>query len=943
MINDILKKVTVIGLSTSMVMVSLSSGFAVFAEGKDSFKVSGKITGFTGIDDNLLPVTVVSLTPAHSKTPVCITTGVDEYRLEGVETGEYTLTVAARGEYVTHEYDLTVCSDETFDIEIYELGDVNHDGRISEEDCDFCAVKDPYDVLLADVNYDGIVDEADAELIGQLVNGEIESFPCRPVLITEECQKAIDEKLTVDDAHVLDGRELIVTMDEEVPLAYFLANHAVSDFEVFIGDNEWGVRPFIGLTFEEGYTIEEEASFMSENDHVVYMHPSYFAELIEPSEVRPVDYSSNEDLLLENLELTDDTFALNQYDYYEDMEIWGAWNIVNDNKVRKAKIAVIDCDLNYYHPDLVNVIDPDKCFNAMDYECLDVWSVDGPYRDNFTLNPYDPENMMSNHGTGVISAICAEANNGIGIAGAASVGTNDAVEVYFYNCSSYSPYTGGVIPDINAVYRSILCAISEGVDVINMSFRIIFPSDDQGNYTNFNNLIQSAYDQGITIIAAGGNEGSVDNEHSSYHDNSNGQNYSVYPSDWDQCIAAAGLWRSTDTGMDPYRIQDSKYRRAVYSSYNSSKDIAAFSTDIYIALSNDVDQFEYALAEGTSFSAPVITSVAAMMKAVNPSLTNDQIYNILTKTATDISYHDNTVNEVTNAWGEETAGTGYDIYTGYGMVNAERCVEKALELRDNNRIFGVYPNYVSLPTNSTYQLSWYSVPLSNHIIWSSSDSSVASVNQSGQITAHKYGSVTINATASVSGSITDSIIVQTRYYDVNDMSKYYFNPVYWAADHAITRGYNDVYFGPSETCDRKSVAIFLWRLSGRPEAEGTVSFTDVNYQPSTDTYKAILWASVNGIVNGYSDGTFRPNNPITRKDAAIMLYRLNGRPQISGEMPFQDVIDLNYPESSDTYKSILWASRCGITHGYTDGTFRPLDNCIRADIVTFLYRYASLN
>ena len=72
----------------------------------------------------------------------------------------------------------------------------------------------------------------------------------------------------------------------------------------------------------------------------------------------------------------------------------------------------------------------------------------------------------------------------------------------------------------------------------------------------------------------------------------------------------------------------------------------------------------------------------------------------------------------------------------------------------------------------------------------------------------------------------------------------------------------------------------------------------------------------------------------------IMLYRLAGKPAVSGGVSYADVLELGVNETSDTYRSILWAEKEGITAGYADATFRPLANCLREHIVTFMYRYA---
>jgi hypothetical protein len=70
-----------------------------------------------------------------------------------------------------------------------------------------------------------------------------------------------------------------------------------------------------------------------------------------------------------------------------------------------------------------------------------------------------------------------------------------------------------------------------------------------------------------------------------------------------------------------------------------------------------------------------------------------------------------------------------------------------------------------------------------------------------------------------------------------------------------------------------------------------------------------------------------------------MLYRYEGKPPVSGTLIFPDAIALGYGPETDTYKSIVWGTNLGITKGYSDGTFRPLANCLREHIVTFIFRY----
>jgi hypothetical protein len=63
------------------------------------------------------------------------------------------------------------------------------------------------------------------------------------------------------------------------------------------------------------------------------------------------------------------------------------------------------------------------------------------------------------------------------------------------------------------------------------------------------------------------------------------------------------------------------------------------------------------------------------------------------------------------------------------------------------------------------------------------------------------------------------------------------------------------------------------------------------------------------------------------------------KPAVSGTLKFPDARALGYGPETDTYKSIVWGTQLEITKGYSDGSFKPLANCLREHIVTFVYRY----
>lgn len=116
----------------------------------------------------------------------------------------------------------------------------------------------------------------------------------------------------------------------------------------------------------------------------------------------------------------------------------------------------------------------------------------------------------------------------------------------------------------------------------------------------------------------------------------------------------------------------------------------------------------------------------------------------------------------------------------------------------------------------------------------------------------------------------------------------------------------------------------------------TMNFTDVK---TTDYfYNSVKWAVGKNITNGTSSTTFSPYKSCTRAEIVTFLWRAAGSPEpTTTRNPFRDV---NAVTHSSYYKAILWASQKGITSGTSTTAFSPDQVCTRAQIVTFLYRYA---
>ena len=120
------------------------------------------------------------------------------------------------------------------------------------------------------------------------------------------------------------------------------------------------------------------------------------------------------------------------------------------------------------------------------------------------------------------------------------------------------------------------------------------------------------------------------------------------------------------------------------------------------------------------------------------------------------------------------------------------------------------------------------------------------------------------------------------------------------------------------------------------ELKVRVHFDDMPYPSKNLHYDAVYWAADNGITTGWADNTFRPMNTVHRAAAVAFLWRIAGCPEPKSQATFVDM-----PANEDFRKAISWASENGIVTGWKeDNTFRPFENCNRAAIITFIWRYA---
>ena len=196
------------------------------------------------------------------------------------------------------------------------------------------------------------------------------------------------------------------------------------------------------------------------------------------------------------------------------------------------------------------------------------------------------------------------------------------------------------------------------------------------------------------------------------------------------------------------------------------------------------------------------------------------------------------------------------------------------------------------------------------------------------------GKVTVTPTfVADNGSQTES----KSFSDVKT-GDWYADAVKYVADKGMMNGTSKTTFGPNDSTTRGMIVTVLYRLENEPSA-AAASFTDVvSGQYYTD---AVAWANANGIVTGYGNGKFGPNDVVTREQFAAILYRYAQYKKYDVSVG-EDTNILSYADaqsiSAYAIPAMQWAGGAGIVNGF-NGKLNPQNNATRAEVAAMLMRY----
>ncbi|MFC1490698.1 S8 family serine peptidase [Candidatus Latescibacterota bacterium] len=349
------------------------------------------------------------------------------------------------------------------------------------------------------------------------------------------------------------------------------------------------------------YIITLKNNEINPIDIVEKYYDSGLVEYADPNIAMKVCESPN-DYYYDN----DYQLSLNDPSNIHDIDVPQAWDIETGDS--SVLVAVIDTGVDIDHPDLIDNM--------------------SSYNDDFYGNYNNNVGQWRNHGTFVAGIIAASTHNYRGVAGIAGGWDGNGVQIMALACGSSQDLVNRV-----AVVAALEYAIEYGADVINCSW------GSPSYYAPYEDLIEECYENHIVVVAATGNDST----------------FVGYPASYPHVIGVGASYGNV---------------RAFYSNHSYSLDVVApsgdacppdlFTSPVY----STKDGGGYDPFTGTSAAAPQVAGLAALLLSYDPSLSVEDITEIICKSAdkfSNYSFDDNQYGHDYGAW-------NHDL--GYGRINA---------------------------------------------------------------------------------------------------------------------------------------------------------------------------------------------------------------------------------------------------------------------------------
>lgn len=392
------------------------------------------------------------------------------------------------------------------------------------------------------------------------------------------------------------------------------------------------------------------------------------------------------------------------------------------------------------------------------------------------------------HGTNISGIIGAKTNNGIGI-----VATNWNVALIPLRVANYEG-AAYLADTIDAIYD----AADLGSHVINLSF-------GSTQYSVFEKLaVEYAMDKGSLVVAAAGNKASRAYD---------------YPASYEGVVSVGSVGRD--------------YKLSHFSQYNDKVRVVAPGEEIYTTM----DMFKYpyhnyGYVNGTSYSTAYVSGIAALMKSVKPSMTQREFIDRIKLTSTDLG------------------ATGYDIYYGHGLIDAEKMLESVTKL-------GIYTDTGS---------HW-------------GKEAIVYLAQEGVVEGYPDGKFKPDSPisraefAAMINRIMKFSDMETITFKDVPKDSWYYEDVAKAVKAGYANGYPENLFKPKNHITRQEASVMIARALNLEEV-------DMISNSFSDDKDISPWAR--GFVNAVKEANyiqghnnrFRPTENITRAEAATILYRV---------------------------------------------------------------------
>ncbi|WP_051302555.1 S8 family peptidase [Salibacterium aidingense] len=585
----------------------------------------------------------------------------------------------------------------------------------------------------------------------------------------------------------------------------------------------------------------------------------------------------------------------------EELRNWGlehvqapdAWeeNVTGEG----VEVAVVDTGISTSHPSL----DVEDGYSAVSY-----------------TDSYDDDNGHGSHTAGIIGASQPRA----GLMGVAPDADLIAVKVLDESGNG----------SLSQVLTGMEWAIEEDVDIINMSFGTLTDS------SSMKSMLQEAYEDGIIVAAASGNRGEGEDDTDRVE----------YPARYDSVVAVAAV--------------DDNNERAYFSASGEAVELSAPGVDIV----STYEGSSYGPLSGTSMATPFVSGAFALLKEAYPEEEAPALRSMLQEEALDL--------------GED----GRDERYGYGLLQlpdlsdaevdakedfdeegAEQPVEEDIEENpidddpidvpeeeaDEDPPSNVQSEIVTNEDGSTdIYIFWDQAEdgISHHRVYRNGGFYEAVDNgrrfKDENVTpgTYRYEVTVVDSEEEESDkSETIEVVVEEDSFSWPDAledppSFEDIGDDYWAAEpirelssRGVIQG-SDGQFRPGETVRRGQALAMLGRVLEWDEEPVDTSFSDVGEEYFGSGF--IKEAVEKDIISGFSDGTFRPNDSMTRGQMAAVLGRVFDF--VGEEHRFSDV-----GEDTTGAGAIAYLAEHHIVTGYDDGTFRPGDPLSRAQFASIFH------